>query len=142
MDSVGSASALPRLPRNNSKSGLASRERLGPWGLAALHLATADGMLGSIGTRPAVRRPHRVLPLALQAAPAPLSSNADDSVARTLDFLSLDGDGDAPPRSPDGIPVTPVKLCLPEPQPELRYAPPSLVNNEASAFQKYFPKYF
>ena len=132
MNSVGSASALPRLSRNNSKSGLASRERLGPWGLAAPHLATADGMLGSIGTRPAVRRPHRVQPLALQAAPAPLSSIGDDSVARTLDFLSLDGDGDAPPHSPDGLPVTPVKLCLPEPQPELRYAPPSLLKGPSS----------
>ena len=100
MSSVGSASALPRLSRNNSKSGLASRERLGPWGLAAPHLATADGMLGSIGTRPLVRRPHRVQPLALQAASAPLSSCDDDNVARTLDFLTLDGDGDAPPRSP------------------------------------------
>ena len=132
MNSVGSASALPRLSRNNSKSGLASRERLGPWGLAAPHLATGDGMLGSIGTRPAVRRPHRVQPLALQAAPAPVSSIGDDSVARTLDFLSLDGDGDAPPRSPEGLPVTPVKLCLPEPQPELRYAPPSLLKGPTS----------
>lgn len=95
-----------------------------PWGLAAPHLARAgsapDGVM--VATRAGPRRPHRVQPLPPKpVAPLP------DNVARTLQFSSPSSErDDALADGEREQPVTPVKMAMPEPEPELRYgAPPS-----------------